>query len=113
MSSPEQSDGSTASQWPFVRPLFPRPETGRVAESLRRAAQHLLGLQKPQGFWLGELEADSSLESDAIFLDHYLGAPQPHRVRKLAASLLEQQSSEGGWALYPGGSPSVSLTVKA
>ncbi|MBI4460993.1 MAG: squalene--hopene cyclase, partial [Acidobacteria bacterium] len=46
-------------------------------------------------------------------LDHYLGAPQPHRVRKLAASLLEQQSSEGGWALYPGGSPSVSLTVKA
>ncbi|MBI1956619.1 MAG: squalene--hopene cyclase, partial [Acidobacteria bacterium] len=113
MSSPERSDGVTAMEGRPAASLFPRPAAGLIAESLQAAVQYLLRLQKREGYWLGELEADSSLESDAILLDHYLGAPQPQRVRKLANSLREQQTTEGGWNLYPGGSPNVSLTIKA
>ncbi|OFW00329.1 MAG: squalene--hopene cyclase [Acidobacteria bacterium RIFCSPLOWO2_12_FULL_59_11] len=113
MSSPERLNGLTTFEWQPPQSLFPRPAAGLIAESLQAAIQYLLRLQEREGYWVGELEADSSLESDAILLDHYLGAPQPERVRKLANSLREQQTAEGGWSLYPGGSSNVSLTVKA
>lgn len=84
-----------------------------AAQSVTAAVRYLLALQDPQGFWVGELEADSSLESGAIFLDYYLGHPNSERVRKLANCIREQQMSDGGWALYPGGTPNVSLIVRA
>jgi hypothetical protein len=94
-----------------VRPV---PVTGvesslLVTRALQSSVEYLLGLQNPEGFWVGELEADSSLESDAILLDYFLGNPQPERIRKLANCIREQQSADGGWQLYPGGPPNVSL----
>jgi squalene-hopene/tetraprenyl-beta-curcumene cyclase len=59
------------------------------------------------------LEADSSLEADAILLDFYLGSPDQDRVRKLATSIREEQSADGGWHLYPGGPSNVNATIKA
>src|SRR5512142_960571 len=98
-----------------VRPV---PMTGAesslpVVRALQSSVEYLLGLQNPEGFWVGELEADSSLESDAILLDYFLGNPQPERIRKLANCIREQQSPDGGWQLYPGGPPNVSLIIKA
>jgi squalene-hopene/tetraprenyl-beta-curcumene cyclase len=79
---------------------------------LREGVDSLIRRQEPAGYWVGELEADSSLEADAIFLDHYLGAPDSERVRKLARCIREQQTATGGWSLYPGGSPNVNVTIK-
>jgi len=94
-------------------PPFSLTEAVPVAGSLQTAVEHLLSLQYPEGYWLGELEADSSLESDAILLDCYLGGPNPDRVRKLAQCIRDEQTPEGGWTLYPGGPPNISLVVKA
>ena len=44
----------------------------RVAEAIGRAQEHLLSLQHPEGYWLGELEADSTLTSEYIMLRHFL-----------------------------------------
>lgn len=84
-----------------------------VSRSLKQATGYLLKLQHPEGYWLGELEADSSLEADAILLDFYLGNPNMERVRKLANCIRDEQTQDGGWVLYPGGSPNINLIVKS
>ena len=41
---------------------------GAAAEGVRRASDYLLNLQHPDGYWWGELTADTTLESDYICL---------------------------------------------
>ncbi len=86
--------------------------SGDLVVRLQQGVDSLLRLQAPEGYWVGELEADSSLEADAIFLDHYLGTPDSERVRKLANCIREQQTATGGWSLYPGGPPNINATIK-
>src|SRR5262249_26876204 len=81
--------------------------------ALRDGLESLFKEQKPDGFWVGELEADASLEADAILLDYYLGNPDQQRVQKLARTIREEQGADGGWPLYPGGAPNVNVTIKA
>ena len=92
--------------------VHPRP-TFQADASLQSAIDSLLKIQHPEGYWLGELEADSSLEADAILLDFFLGSPDPERVRKLAQCIRDEQGEEGGWSLYAGGAPNINATVKA
>ena len=88
-------------------------ETEEFSALLRKAVESLLESQYPEGYWVGELEADSSLESDAILLDYYLGSPDSTRVGKLARCIRDEQGVEGGWSMYAAGAPNVNLTVKA
>jgi squalene-hopene/tetraprenyl-beta-curcumene cyclase len=82
-------------------------------ESLDRAATFLLSMQHKDGYWLGELEADTTLESDYIFYLHILGKFDSTRVRKLAEYVRRRQLSDGGWNIYSGGPSEVNATVKA
>ena len=115
MSNHDRLDGAAAIDWDDLQPWGGEGGQGAlaVARSVRSSVEHLLRLQDPDGFWVGELEADGSLESDAILFDYYLGSPQPERVRKLANCIREEQTAEGGWALYPGGPPNINLIIKA
>ena len=40
-----------------------------LPESIERGAEHLISLQAEEGYWLGELEADSTLESFIASVD--------------------------------------------
>lgn len=82
-------------------------------EALRRARQHLLKLQSAEGYWIGELEGDTILESEYLLLREFMGWRDEHRTRKLANYLLQQQGPDGGWHLYPGSPPDVSGSIKA
>src|SRR5579884_4318261 len=86
-------------------------------ERLRRAIalgrDHLLGLQKSDGYWVGELEADTTLESDYIYYLHLLGRAEPGRIRKLANHIRPRQLADGGWNIYAGGPSELNATVKA
>jgi squalene-hopene/tetraprenyl-beta-curcumene cyclase len=42
--------------------------SARVQDALARASGLLLTLQRPEGYWSGELTADSTLESDYVLL---------------------------------------------
>jgi squalene-hopene/tetraprenyl-beta-curcumene cyclase len=110
MSTPDCLDGSPS--LPLREPALSSANPAGVSGAIQSAAQLLLRVQHAEGYWLGELEADSSLEADAILLEYYLGPANSDRVRKLAGSLREEQLPDGGWALYPGGPPNVNLTVK-
>ncbi len=84
-----------------------------VEESIDRATAFLVSLQHESGYWLGELEADTTLESDYIFYLHVLGKFDPIRVQKLAEYVRRRQLSDGGWNIYQDGPSEVNATVKA
>jgi len=85
----------------------------RVERAIERGATHLLSLQAEQGYWQGELEADTTLESDYIYYLHVLGKADPERVAKLANYVRQRQLPDGGWSIYPGGPSELNATCKA
>ena len=85
----------------------------RVEKAIERGANHLLSLQAEQGYWQGELEADSTLESDYIYYLHVLGKADPERISKLANYVRQKQLADGGWSIYPGGPSELNATCKA
>src|SRR6266700_190500 len=92
--------------------LFPA-----VAESLHeaidRAANYLLSLQASEGYWLGELEADTTLESDYIFYLHVIDRAQPDLIAKLANYVRRRQLEDGGGNIYFGGPSEFNATIKS
>ena len=97
-------DGSARRSEPSLAALF---------SAIQRAQQALLAQQAPDGSWCGELEADTTLESDTIKFWRVLGRVDPGRERKLAAYLLRKQLPDGGWNIYEGGPAELNATVKA
>src|ERR1700688_3311461 len=92
------------------------PEHARregLEKAIERGADHLLSLQYEAGYWLGELEADTTLESDYIYYLHVLGKAEPERIAKLANYVRRKQLPEGGWPIYPGGPCELNATCKA
>ena len=93
----------------------------RIGGAVERASTALFSQQKTDGFWCGELTADTTLESDYILLQLWLHQPEgagwnpPTRARidKAARSILSRQLADGGFNIYSGGPSEISATVKA
>src|SRR6476646_2693885 len=85
----------------------------KLPETIERGAEHLLSLQAQEGYWLGELEADSTLESDYIYYLYVLGKADPVRIAKLANYVRRRQLPDGGWNIFPGGPSDLNATCKA
>jgi squalene-hopene/tetraprenyl-beta-curcumene cyclase len=83
----------------------------RLSEAVGRALAWLLLQQKHDGYWLGELGADTTLESDYIFYLHVLN--RTAGVKRLAERIRNRQSADGGWNIYEGGPSELNATVKA
>jgi squalene-hopene/tetraprenyl-beta-curcumene cyclase len=98
-----------------AQPRFGRMDVGleRITEGVSRAKDWLFGQQHPDGYWCGELEADSMLESDYIFMHTLLGTGEPGRMERAINEILRHQNEDGGWGLFPGGPSNISYGVKA
>jgi squalene-hopene/tetraprenyl-beta-curcumene cyclase len=81
--------------------------------AIRHAQTALFKLQLPEGFWLGELEADSSLYSDYVVFMHWSGEIDSDLQKKCVKHLLATRLSDGGWGIYPGGPAKIDSSVKA
>jgi squalene-hopene/tetraprenyl-beta-curcumene cyclase len=90
-----------------------RDDAARLEQAIERGADHLLSLQTHEGYWLGELEADSTLESDYIYYLYVLGKAEAPRIAKLANYVRRKQLADGGWSIYPGGPSELNATCKA
>ena len=85
-----------------------------IDEAIRRSKSWLLQRQHPeQGFWVAELEADSTLTSEYLMLRRFLGLVDPERERKAVRYLQATQLADGGWPIYYGGPCEISASVKA
>ena len=85
----------------------------RLKKALGSAQTFLFAKQHEDGWWCGELEADTTLESDYIFLHTVLGTRDERRFQQCAAEILRHQNADGGWPICYGGPSNVSASVKA
>src|SRR4051812_19559183 len=95
---------------PIFREIAP---TVDVERCLARAKSALLAKQDPKGFWCGELQGDSILESEYILLKFILEQESDPRLVLIANYLRSLQQPDGGWSMFPGGAADLSGTVKA
>ena len=82
-------------------------------QAISRTREWLYGQQHRDGFWCGELEGDTILESEYILLLAWLGRVRSELALRAARYLESKQLDGGGWCLFPGGPPDVSVSVKA
>jgi squalene-hopene/tetraprenyl-beta-curcumene cyclase len=86
----------------------------RVAAAIDASRKYLFSLQHPdEGYWCGELGADTTLESDYILLHRLLGTEDQKRRQKCANEILSYQNDDGGWPIFNGGPSNISASVKA
>lgn len=89
------------------------PPDGALDRCIAEAEAALLGRQHADGHWVYEFEADATIPSEYVLLQHYLGRADAETERKIARFLRRQQRDDGSWPLFPGGSGDISATVKA
>jgi squalene-hopene/tetraprenyl-beta-curcumene cyclase len=90
------------------------PPDDALDRAVERARDALLRLQKPDGYWAFELEADATIPAEYILLDHYLDTINQPLHERMAVYLRGIQEPEhGGWPLFHRGGFDISATVKA
>src|SRR5215469_14273298 len=82
--------------------------------SIDAATRALLALQRPDGHWVFELEADATIPAEYVLLRHYLAEPVDAALEaKIAVYLRRIQGQHGGWPLFQDGDFDMSASVKA
>ena len=66
-----------------------------------------------KGFYVYELEADTTIPSEYILLMHFLGEINFEIEEKIKNYLLKKQNKDGGWPLFFDGDSDISASVKA
>jgi squalene-hopene/tetraprenyl-beta-curcumene cyclase len=82
----------------------------RVVGDVRDA---LRDRQHGDGHWVFELEADATIPSEYILLEHFLDEIDDPLQTKIAVYLRERQGEHGGWPVFHGGDIDISASVKA
>ena len=88
-----------------------------VEETIADAGAALKALQRDDGHWVFEFEADATIPAEYIFLHHYLDDIDTPAYRALEPNLARYlrriQGTHGGWPLFPDGDLNISASVKA
>jgi squalene-hopene/tetraprenyl-beta-curcumene cyclase len=84
-----------------------------TAPAIQRTCEWLRSRQHAEGYWVGELEGDTILESEYILLLAWLGRGQSETARRAARYIVQQQQAGGGWGQFPGAPLEISSSVKA
>lgn len=92
---------------------IPAIDRDRLAEIVAEAGDSLINLQRDDGHWVFELEADATIPSEYVFLRHFLGQPEPDIERLIGNYLRDRQQEGGGWPLFHDGDMDISASVKA
>jgi squalene-hopene/tetraprenyl-beta-curcumene cyclase len=105
------SNGEAATKRPHAQ------ATGQLEaleEAIRKSQSWFLARQDPsEGYWVAELEADTTLTSEYLMLRHFMGCVDPERETKAVRYLKSAQLPDGGWPIHYGGPSEISASVKA
>jgi squalene-hopene/tetraprenyl-beta-curcumene cyclase len=88
-------------------------ELNALDTGVERAAERLLALQHPEGWWKGELESNATMIAEHLFLLHFLGLRDTETDRLLANELLARRRGDGTWSIWFDGPADLSVTVEA
>ncbi|HEU4449531.1 MAG TPA: squalene--hopene cyclase [Gaiellaceae bacterium] len=81
--------------------------------TLDAAVGRLLSLQKPDGWWVGELESNVTMTAQHLLMLEFLGLRDAEATRRCANELLARQRPDGLWAIYWGGEPDLAATLES
>ena len=94
-----------------VTPLF---TVERLNESISKARDRFLNIQDEKGYWVFDLEADTTIPSEYILLQRFLGRQVPEDLKiRFGRYLRNRQLQNGGWPLYYEGEGNISASIKA
>ena len=85
----------------------------RLERTLDAAVARLLSLQRPDGWWAGELESNVTMTAQHLLLLEFLGLRDEETTRRCANELLARQRPDGLWAIYWGGEPDLAATLES
>src|SRR5262249_1423314 len=81
---------------------------------ISRGSAALIALQRADGHWCFELEADATIPAEYVLLRHFRGEKPALELERLIAVYLRRiQGQHGGWQLVHDGPFDVSASVKA
>ena len=86
----------------------------RLTEAISKARDRFLAIQNAKGYWAFDLEADSTIPSEYILLQRFLGRETaPDLKEGMGNYLRNRQIENGGWPLFYAGAADISASVKA
>jgi len=89
------------------------PVRDDLDETIDEAAAWLSRQRQDDGHWVFELEADATIPSEYILLNHFLDEVHEAEEQGMGNYLRRIQGTHGGWPLFHDGDPDLSATVKA
>ncbi|HSK14785.1 MAG TPA: squalene--hopene cyclase [Gaiellaceae bacterium] len=95
-----------------TRPAKPGPAVD-LERTLAAAVERLLGLQKSDGWWVGELESNVTMTAQHLLLLEFLGLRDEDTTRRCANELLARQRPDGLWSIYWEGEPDLAATLES
>src|SRR5438034_967458 len=93
--------------------MLPSAVVTVLNDPIARAQAYLLSHQAPEGHWVGELEANTTITSEYLLLCHLIDRVDRPKEAKAVRYLRRAQLSDGGWSLFEGGPANLSATIKA
>ncbi|MEU9399020.1 squalene--hopene cyclase [Streptomyces sp. NPDC048242] len=87
------------------------PEAAERA--VRRATDHLLAGQDPEGWWKGDLETNVTMDAEDLLLRQFLGIRDEATTHAAALHIRGEQRADGAWPTFYGGPGELSATIEA
>lgn len=87
-----------------------------LRRGLARAVDWLLGQQQPDGYWVGALESNASMEAEWLLAMHFLGVDDDPKYPGVVRAILHSQRADGSWEVFhdaPNGDLSVTVECYA
>ncbi|MEY3254938.1 MAG: squalene--hopene cyclase [Cyanobacteriota bacterium] len=91
----------------------PRINIKEITQAIAASQEHLLSIQRPEGYWWGELESNVTITVEVLLLHKIWGTCQNRALYKIENYLRCQQREHGGWELYYGDGGDLSTSVEA
>ncbi|EFA68088.1 squalene--hopene cyclase [Cylindrospermopsis raciborskii] len=91
----------------------PRTNIKEITQAIAASQEHLLSIQRPEGYWWGELESNVTITVEVLLLHKIWGTCENKALYKIENYLRCQQREHGGWELYYGDGGDLSTSVEA
>ncbi|MFM7083849.1 MAG: squalene--hopene cyclase [Hyphomicrobium sp.] len=89
-------------------------DRSQLDEKINHSLSSLLKLQKNDGHFVFELEADCTIPSEYVLLCYFRGETlDPILLKKISTYIKKNQGKDGGWPLFYDGQSNISASVKA
>src|SRR5256886_15459000 len=93
--------------------MLPSADVTVLDDAIKRAQAYLLAQQAPDGHWVGELEANTTITSEYLLLCHLIDQVDRVKEAKAVLYLRRAQLPDGGRSLLEGCATNLSAPIKA